>query len=217
MLPEAPILLPRAYYVAAVDEFLVATPETVLGTLTANCDFPVEPAQRNAWLDVIEILKTTLPGLAGTLFLEFNIPRMGRRIDAVLISGAVIFVIEFKVGESDFSRGDLDQVWDYALDLKNFHEASHGAPILPILVATGAATADLSLPPSHEDLVCPPVRSDTIGLRGIACMVIRWTVCAGDPRRTIRRLRSSRRRKLSMPIIRSTQSLGTMRALATCA
>jgi hypothetical protein len=179
MLPEAPILLPRAYYVAAVDEFLVATPETVLGTLTANCDFPVEPAQRNAWLDVIEILKTTLPGLAGTLFLEFNIPRMGRRIDAVLISGAVIFVIEFKVGESDFSRGDLDQVWDYALDLKNFHEASHGAPILPILVATGAATADLSLPPSHEDLVCPPVRSDTIGLRGIIDLGLRSM--HGDP------------------------------------
>lgn len=179
MLPESPILLPRAYYIATVDEFLAATPDAVLGTLTANCDFPVEPAQRNAWLDLIGILKTTLPGRAGTLFLEFNIPRMGRRIDAVLISGAVIFVIEFKVGETDFCRGDLDQVWDYALDLKNFHEASHDTPILPILVATRAGATDLTLPPSHEDLVYPPVRSDAVGLRGVIDLGLRSI--HGDP------------------------------------
>jgi hypothetical protein len=56
----------------------------------------------------------------------------------VVVAGAVVFVIEFKVGEKHFTRADLDQVWDYALDLKNFHEASHAVPILPILVATQA-------------------------------------------------------------------------------
>lgn len=175
---ESPVLLPRAYYVATVEVFLAATPETVLGTLTGNSDMAVKPAQRDAWLEEIGILKATLPGLAGTLFLEFNIPRMGRRIDAVLVSGAGIFVIEFKVGENDYYRKDIDQVWDYALDLKNFHQASHGAAILPILVATAAGAADQTLPLPHEDLVYPPAMSNARGLRGVIDMGLRSI--AGD-------------------------------------
>ena len=66
---------------------------------------------------------------------------MGRRIDAVLLVGPVVFVIEFKVGESVFERAAVDQVWDYALDLKNFHEASHSVSIVPILIATEATTS----------------------------------------------------------------------------
>jgi hypothetical protein len=61
---------------------------------------------------------------------------MGSRIDAVVIIGAVVFVVEFKVGERQFHQHDLDQVMDYALDLHHFHEASHRTWIAPILVAT---------------------------------------------------------------------------------
>lgn len=177
MVGESQTLLPRAYYVATVDAFLAATPETVLGTLTTNSDFSVEPSQRNAWLEQIRILKETLPGLNGMLFLEFNIPRMGRRIDAVLIAGAVIFVIEFKVGENDYPREALDQVWDYALDLKNFHEASHSAFILPILVATGAVTTESTLPPRYEDGVYSPVGSNSQGLRVLIDEGLRTISC----------------------------------------
>ena len=70
------------------------------------------------------------------LFLEFDVPRIGSRIDAVLISGPAIIPIEFKVGEGDVRRHDYNQAWDYALDLKNFHQGSHAAPIVPILVPT---------------------------------------------------------------------------------
>lgn len=133
----------------------------------------VEPAQRNAWLDQIVILKATLPGLTGTLFLEFNIPRMGRRVDVVLVIGAAVVVLEFKVGERTYYREDIDQVWDYALDLKNFHQASHAAPILPILVATAADTTDLSMSLPHEDLVYPPLKSNADGLRGSIDMGLR--------------------------------------------
>lgn len=161
------ILLPRAYYGASVAAFLSSAPETVLGTLTANSVMAVVPSQRDAWLQEISILKTTLQGLEGTLFLEFNIPRMGKRIDAVVVSGAVVFVIEFKVGETHYTRADMDQVWDYALDLKNFHKASHAVPILPILVATEAASGDRHLPSPHEDRVYPPVQSNTQGLRSL--------------------------------------------------
>ncbi len=68
----------------------------------------------------LRFLQARLVGLTGGLFLEFNIPRMGRRIDAVLLIGPVVFVIEFKVGESTFDRAAVDQVWDYALDLRIF-------------------------------------------------------------------------------------------------
>ncbi|HOX04423.1 MAG TPA: DUF2075 domain-containing protein [Candidatus Paceibacterota bacterium] len=159
------MLLPRAYYSAPVAIFLASTCDTVLGRLAANSEMAVEPPQRDAWLQEIAILKEALHDLPGTLFLEFSIPRMGKRIDAVVVSGAVVFVIEFKVGENRYTRADLDQVWDYALDLKNFHQASHNVPILPILVATEAPMSDRLLPPPHDDQVYPPVQANRSGLR----------------------------------------------------
>jgi len=121
--------------------------------------------QRNAWVMQIEVLKAALEGVNGKIFFEFNVPRIGSRIDTVLISGPAIFVIEFKVGEKNYKREDLNQVWDYALDLKNFHKASHSAPIIPILVATDAPSSDIDFHEPHADRVWPPVRSNSSGLR----------------------------------------------------
>ena len=121
-----------------------------------NTDFDIPLAQRNAWSEQIRILKAGLLGLEGTLFLEFIVPRIGSRIDAVLLAGPVIFAIEFKVGAEEFARDDINQVWDYALDLKNFHRASHSAAIIPILVATGASWSDVALPEPYSDNVYRP-------------------------------------------------------------
>ncbi len=167
MVSEPLKTLPRAYYSATVSEFLAAAPGAMLGALTAHSDMPVGTAQAEAWLQEIEILKQALPGLDGTVFLEFNIPRMGKRIDAVLVTAGVVFAIEFKIGASSYARADLDQVWDYALDLKNFHEGSHHVPIVPILVATEAAPHDVLLPPPDEDRVHRPARANAGELRGI--------------------------------------------------
>jgi len=156
----------RAWYSALIAEFLQSQPATILGQLTTNCDFALLATQTDAWLAQIEFLQKHLTGLAGTLFLEFNIPRMGRRIDAVLLLGPVIFVIEFKVGESGFERAAVDQVWDYALDLKNFHEASHSASIVPILVATEAATSPSLNIQADEDKVYHPIRVHPAHFRG---------------------------------------------------
>src|SRR5262249_6869031 len=100
-----PGMLSRAWYWASTTEFLQTAPDTIVGRLAKNCDFSLLPTQRNAWLAQILLLQTQLVGLNGSLFLEFNIPRMGRRIDAVLLIGPVVCVIEFKVGESTFQRG----------------------------------------------------------------------------------------------------------------
>lgn len=126
----------RAWYGAAIADFLQSTPESVFACLASNPEFALLTTQEGAWLAQIDLLRQRLVGLEGSLFLEFNIPRMGRRIDAVLLVGSVVFVIEFKVGETAFNRAAFDQVWDYALDLKNFHAASHVVALVPILLPT---------------------------------------------------------------------------------
>jgi hypothetical protein len=116
-------------------------------------------------LDQIQLLKKELVSLTGMLFMEFSIPRMGRRIDVVLLIGPIVFVVEFKVGDTTFDRAALDQVWDYALDLKNFHRASHSAPILPILVATGAKLSPPLELHADEDRVFRPTSLCSANLR----------------------------------------------------
>jgi len=132
-------LLSRAWYGDSIEAFLAARSDTVIGRLAANGDFALLQTQRDAWILQLEILRNALQGLTGALYLEFNIPRMGRRIDAVILVRSVIFVVEFKVGEAKFDRTAMEQVWDYALDLKNFHKASHTVAIVPVLVATQAS------------------------------------------------------------------------------
>ena len=147
----------RAWYGATIAEFLQTNPDIILGRLARNSDFTVLATQMDAWLVQIGLLRAQPIGLKGSIFLEFNIPRMGRRIDAVLLIGSVVFVIEFKVGESTFERSAIDQVWDYALDLKNFHEASHSVWIVPILIVTGATSSSPSTPHLDEDKVYRPI------------------------------------------------------------
>lgn len=154
----------RAWYRSPITTFLSATPAEVLGRIVAVTDFELIQSQRDAWIAQTALLQTTLQGLSGELFLEFTIPRMGRRIDAILIVGSILFVVEFKVGETRFDRADIDQVWDYALDLKNFHAGSHEVPIVPILVATDAQTTDLALTADHDG-VYRPMRVGGQGLR----------------------------------------------------
>jgi len=168
----------RAWYGGAIAEFLQAKPDSVVGRLATNCDFTLLPTQRDAWLTQIEFLQTNLEGLSGNLFLEFNIPRMGRRIDAVLLIGPVVFVVEFKVGEQTFDRAALDQVWDYALDLKNFHEASHAASIVPILIATEATEAPPFRLQADEDNVYRPTQVNTACFRKAVELVLQAVVGA---------------------------------------
>jgi hypothetical protein len=112
---------------------------SVLGRLAQGQAGDLNPAQRDAWLQQIDILKQSLPaGLDGVLCFEFVIPRIGKRADNVLLIGDQVIVIEFKVGAETHDQAAKNQVIDYALDLRNFHQGSHAATITPILVATKA-------------------------------------------------------------------------------
>jgi hypothetical protein len=72
------------------------------------------------------------------LLLEYPLLRLGRRVDAVLLTGHAVLVLEFTVGATSFTNVDRQQVEDYALDLFDFHAESRAYPIVPILVATDA-------------------------------------------------------------------------------
>ncbi len=162
---DVPLLTSRAWYGASIAEFLAADSDSIVGQLASNSDFAILSTQRDAWLEQIGFLQAHLVGLVGSLFMEFSIPRMGRRIDTVLLINSIIFVVEFKVGDTGFDRSAVDQVWDYGLDLKNFHEGSHRASIVPILVATGAGKSPPLELCAYEDQVYRPVLVDSGGFR----------------------------------------------------
>jgi hypothetical protein len=147
----------RAYYSHSIADFCKSTPEEIVGKLAVTNDFSLEQSQRNAWLEEIKILHTILSRFKGAIYFEYSIPRMGQRIDVILLIGSVIFVLEFKVGEEYFVSNAIDQVWDYALDLKNFHESSHEQYIAPILIATKARNVSpvISITPQNDKLLFP--------------------------------------------------------------
>jgi hypothetical protein len=134
-----------AYYAASISTFLFDDPDAILGQLTQHAQ-DVTALQRYAWVQQIAILQRELaPFKEGAVAFEFSIPRMGKRVDAVVILAGIVFLLEFKVGENEFTAATRDQVMDYALDLKNFHAGSHTRRIVPIMVATKAPTLANSL------------------------------------------------------------------------
>jgi hypothetical protein len=147
----------RAYYSDTLEAFLAADPYAISGHLNTKAQGAVEEAQKRAWATQIRILQSELHGYAGNIYFEYSIPRMGKRIDVVLVIQSVVFVVEFKVGSETFDNGAIDQVWDYALDLKNFHETSHDATVAPVLVATKAASVDVTVAttPQNDNLLYP--------------------------------------------------------------
>jgi hypothetical protein len=149
----------RFFYSDSIADFLSRSPEEILGTINAAA-LSAEAAQQSAWLGQIEILQTALPPFVGrgSLFFEFSVPRIGKRIDVVLLVDGVVFVLEFKVGEEEIRRAAIEQVWDYALDLKNFHDTSHNAFIVPMLIATAAISQQVQPQfPARDDNVLIPI------------------------------------------------------------
>ena len=156
--------LARFWYGAAIGDFLTTKPDEVLGKLARHAGDGHFSDQRDAWLAQIDLLHSQLKGMHGWVFFEFNIPRMGRRVDVILVLGPVVFALEFKVGESGYDRTAIVQVWDYALDLKNFHEGSHDVAVAPILVATEARSMVGSFA-ADSDGVYRPVLTNAKDLR----------------------------------------------------
>lgn len=156
----------RFYYSDTISNFINSSHNEIIGILTSNSDFSVEQTQRDAWIQQIFLLKKTLIGLEGKLYFEYTIPRMGKRIDTVCIIGSVIFILEFKIGSQEFLSYDVDQVVDYALDLKNFHETSHDRYIVPILIASNAHSSFISIAQTPQnDKLLSVIKTNSKDLR----------------------------------------------------
>jgi hypothetical protein len=162
------IEMKREYYSDSITNFQNARTDEILGKLTRANDFSLEQTQRDAWLEEINILRKVLTSYQGHIYFEYSIPRMGQRIDVVILIGPAIFILEFKIGEKEFKPHAIDQVWDYALDLKNFHETSHNAFIAPILIATRALSTDHNVVTTpHDDNLLFPIRCNVDSLAEI--------------------------------------------------
>lgn len=151
------------FYADSLDGFRSASPEQILGELAKHAGGGIELDQNNAWQQQIEILKNIdLPAdiqHSSKIYFEYTIPRLGRRVDVLLLIQHVLFVLEFKVGERHFTSAALDQVWDYALDLKHFHDASHEICIAPVLIATQAPSQVIKVEGTlHDDGLIRPIR-----------------------------------------------------------
>jgi hypothetical protein len=166
-------IMRREYYSDSIANFVNASPEEILGMLAKNCEFDLGILQRDAWSEEIEILRPILRARDGEILFEYSIPRMGRRIDVVILLKHVIFVVEFKIGEKEFTSQALDQVYDYALDLKNFHEPSHEQLIAPILVATKSRVSYSFVASSPgNDRLYPPIKTNCESLENVIDAVL---------------------------------------------
>lgn len=156
------------YYSDRISDFLQKPLPTIIGEISVNGRLGHINTELNAWEFQISLLKQVLVDKEGQLFFEFSIPRMGKRVDCLLILKNIVFVIEFKVGEKDFLNHNIEQVWDYALDLKNFHQPSHDLQLVPILVATQAKSLPFEIvTTSHNDGLSYPIKANAANLNNI--------------------------------------------------
>lgn len=133
----------RFLYCENIKSFLKTDSDKILGMMNKNIHGNIMTTTRDSWESEIRIMKSALESIddrKGKIIFEYDIPRLGKRIDVVLLLRGIIFCIEFKVGENRVNEEDKDQVLDYALDLKNFHKLSQGRLIVPILVPTNHST-----------------------------------------------------------------------------
>lgn len=173
----------RFYYSDKIEAFCTKEPATILGELAGKAAHDINRKTTNSWNEEIEVVKNAVAGYAGrgSVFFEYNIPRMGKRVDVILTIDNVVLVLEFKTFEQKSSYEAIIQVWDYALDLKNFHEGSLNRPIIPILVASNEKNKNLQLAlESYEDNVYRPLVCNDTKLNECINNIINTVHCAND-------------------------------------
>lgn len=161
----------NSYYEDSISEFLSKDVDNILGIISSNdssADTTIQ--QKNTWIQEINILKRELKGFDGKVIFEYTIPRMGKRVDNIVLYNNIVFVLEFKCGSKKYNSSDYDQVYDYALDLKNFHKESFDKLIVPILIATDAPAKDYNELPIKENVI-EPLECNRFGIRKLISQV----------------------------------------------
>lgn len=161
----------RCLYNSDFSTFLYTDSDTIYRLLDDNYHGEALTTTRDAWKTEIEIMKNVVSSLSdanGQIIFEYDIPRLGKRIDVLLLYRGIVFCLEFKVGESKILESNIDQVLDYALDLKNFHKFSENKVIAPILVATNYSNRSTSIQMSvYDDMVINPLITGKTGISAL--------------------------------------------------
>ena len=178
-----PLGMDRAYLSIAAADVERASDNELFGQLAIKLPFAVEPTQSAAWEYQIRHLRDLAHDLPiAHFFMEFLIPRMGRRADLIVLHAGIVFVVEYKLGARQFDRSALDQAYGYGLDLKHFHETSHHLPIVPILVATEAPDGGAAALQWDADRLARPLRANARALaRTIQQVADDWRAQEIDP------------------------------------
>lgn len=147
-------MVKRSYYSNDIQSFLNQDNYSIFGEITTNDQFSAEDLQKNTWNIEIEILKRELSQfLDGYIIFEYTIPRIGNRIDNIVIYKGIIFLLEFKVGEKKYPSYAIEQVTDYAFDLSCFHKESHNRLLVPILISTKAHSVKQEIRISKDNVL----------------------------------------------------------------
>lgn len=147
-------MVKRSYYSNDIQSFLNQDNYSIFGEITTNDQFSAEDLQKNTWNREIEILKRELSQfLDGYIIFEYTIPRIGNRIDIIVIYKGIIFLLEFKVGEKKYPSYAIEQVTDYAFDLSCFHKESHNRLLVPILISTKAHSVKQEIRISKDNVL----------------------------------------------------------------
>lgn len=167
----------RCLYNSSFEEFISVKASAVFGELCEKYHGEALTTTREAWIEEISIMKNVISQYCdkeGKIIFEYDIPRLGKRIDVVLLLEGIIFCLEFKVGQSKVLESDIDQVLDYALDLKNFHKFSQDNVIVPILVATEYNSASANIQMSvYDDRVVNPLVTGKYGIVSLIDAVLK--------------------------------------------
>lgn len=144
----------RSYYSSDIQSFLNQDKYSIFGEITTNDQFSAEDLQKNTWNREIEILKRELSKFTdGHVIFEYTIPRIGNRIDNIVIYKGIIFLLEFKVGEKKYPSYAIEQVTDYAFDLSCFRKESHNRLLVPILICTKAHSIKQEIRISRDNVL----------------------------------------------------------------
>ena len=177
-------MINRFFYQSSISDFLSSSVDIIFGQMSRADEMDTAATQKYAWEQEISIMKKVLVPFKNEeawILFEYSIPRLGKRVDVVVLLRERIFVIEFKAGETDFLHQDVDQVMDYVLDLKNFHQGSNDRRIVPILVATESNQHSTVCQLSHyDDGVYEPLLTDSLHLGEIMDLVLSDNIPTGS-------------------------------------